>query len=138
MKKAIILCISIIGIILVLIFATNSNDKEEEYLRIHIRANSNSSVDQEVKYKVKDEIVESLIPILAEVETFEEAKIVVEENFGLLESIANKYNVSLKDLNNYNNLEKLYLSPSKSKIYITSKLSILLMYIYLYIASLVS
>lgn len=90
MKKAIILCISIIGIILVLIFATNSNDKEEEYLRIHIRANSNSSVDQEVKYKVKDEIVESLIPILAEVETFEEAKIVVEENFGLLESIANK------------------------------------------------
>ena len=33
---------------------------------------------------------------------------VVMENDSL-ESIASKYNVSLKDLNNYNNLEKLYL-----------------------------
>ena len=37
---------------------------------------------------------------------------VVMENDSL-ESIANKYNVSLKDLNNYNNLEKLYLSSDQ-------------------------
>lgn len=90
MKKAIILCVSIVAMILVLIFATNSGEQESEYLRIHIRANSNASVDQEVKYKVKDEIVDTLIPILAEVETFEEAKVVVEENFELLEGVADK------------------------------------------------
>ena len=45
----------------------------------------------------------------------------VKENESL-ESIANKYNVSLKDLDNYNNLEKLYLAgdqvltiPTKAK-----------------------
>lgn len=37
---------------------------------------------------------------------------VVMENDSL-ESIASKYNVSLKDLNNYNNLEKLYLSSDQ-------------------------
>ena len=90
MKKAVVLCVSILAIILVLIFASNSGNNENEYLRIHIRANSNEGVDQEVKYKVKDEIVDTLIPILAEVETFEEAKEVVEANFDLLEDVANK------------------------------------------------
>lgn len=87
--KKIILCVSIIAVILVLIFATKP-DEEKEYLRIHIRANSNASVDQEVKYKVKDEIVDVLIPLLSEVETFEEAKKVVSENFEKISSTADK------------------------------------------------
>ena len=62
---------------------------DTEYLRIHIRANSNEIEDQNVKYKVKEGVVEALIPILAEVETFEEAKIVMQSNFDLIESVAN-------------------------------------------------
>ena len=64
--------------------------KEEEYLRIHIRANSNSSEDQEVKYKVRDGVVDALIPILSEVETFEEAKNVVSQNFELITRTADE------------------------------------------------
>ena len=33
-------------------------NKEYDYLRLHIRANSNSCVDQNVKYKIKDDVVE--------------------------------------------------------------------------------
>ena len=88
--KKVILILSIFVLIFVLIFASKTNVQEEEYLRIHIRANSNSSVDQEVKYKVKDEVVDVLIPILSEVETFEEAKIVVEKNFELITKTADK------------------------------------------------
>ena len=49
-------------------------DKKTQFLRIHIRANSNAVVDQNVKYKVKDEIVDTLIPLLSSVKTFEQAK----------------------------------------------------------------
>ena len=43
------------------------------YLRVHIRANSNSAQDQEVKYKVRDAVVKYLTPIVAECRTKEEA-----------------------------------------------------------------
>ena len=38
----------------------NSTISADSYFRIHIRANSNLSIDQNVKYKVKDEVVEYL------------------------------------------------------------------------------
>lgn len=74
-------------------FPMNPPEKKEnetEYLRIHIRANSNEIEDQNVKYKVKEGVVEALIPLLADIETFDEAKIVMSENFDLIESVANK------------------------------------------------
>ena len=60
-----------------------------EFLRIHIRANSNNLNDQEVKYEVKDEIVKVLTPILSEVKTKEEATSVISENLTLIENTAN-------------------------------------------------
>ena len=62
---------------------------QTEYLRIHIRANSNSTEDQNVKYKVKEVVVDALIPLLADVQSFDEAKEVMYENFELIESVAN-------------------------------------------------
>lgn len=54
-----------------------NNKKEElenyEYLRIHIRANSNTDADQNIKYKIKDEMVSFLTPYLCDVPTKEEA-----------------------------------------------------------------
>ena len=37
---------------------------QQEYLRIHVRANSNAACDQEIKYLIKDEVVEYLTPIV--------------------------------------------------------------------------
>lgn len=39
---------------------------ENDYLRIHVRANSNDEVDQAVKYKVKDEVVKFITPYAAQ------------------------------------------------------------------------
>lgn len=88
--KKIVLILSIISLVLVLVFCTNGGESEKEYLRVHIRANSNESVDQAVKYKVRDAVVDALIPVLSEVETFTEALIVTEENFGLIKQTADK------------------------------------------------
>lgn len=41
----------------------------QEYLRIHVRADSNTEEAQSVKYLVRDEIVRYLTPIVAECET---------------------------------------------------------------------
>ena len=40
---------------------TTENLNDNEVLRIHIRANSNSVIDQEIKYEVKNKIVDYLI-----------------------------------------------------------------------------
>ncbi len=90
--KYIILAISSIFIILILAISgfTFSNECNVEYLRIHIRANSNSSADQEVKYKVKDAVVEALIPVLSEIETFDQAIEIISNNFSMIENVANQ------------------------------------------------
>lgn len=38
---------------------------ENDYLRIHVRANSNAQIDQDVKYIVKDEMVKFITPYVA-------------------------------------------------------------------------
>ena len=84
------ICFGILTVVLVFLFCPLKATNDVQYLRIHIRANSNSVVDQNVKYKVKDEIVESLIPLLSEIKTFEEAKIKISQNFYLIENVADK------------------------------------------------
>ena len=77
-----------ISFIVIILFCP-SPSYSQQYLRIHIRANSNSVVDQNVKYKVKDEIVDYLIPYFSNAKNFSEAKAVVEQNFHNIERVAN-------------------------------------------------
>ena len=120
--KYFIIIVSIIAITLIFVFAPLANNNVEvEYLRIHIRANSNSIEDQNVKYKVKDEIVEALIPVLSEVETFEEAKSVISNNFSLITSVAD--NVLKQEGFNYSSRAKIdnEYFPTRSYQQITLK-----------------
>ena len=61
----------------------------EDYMRIHIVANSNSAVDQSIKYVVKDAVVSFLLPQLSEAETKEEAEDVIQQNLQKIEEVAN-------------------------------------------------
>ena len=61
-----------------------------EYLRIHIRANSNLCSDQEVKYKVKEKLVDYLTPILSECKTKERAEMEISNRISDIENIANE------------------------------------------------
>ena len=89
--KYILITISCIAIVLILgLSGLVEQESQVQYLRIHIRANSNSEQDQTVKYKVKDNVVEALIPLLSQIESFEEAKCVISENFSMIEQVANQ------------------------------------------------
>ena len=59
-----------------------------EYLRIHIRANSNLDCDQQVKYLVKDEIVSFLTPYIAECNTKQKARTMLEKNLSNMQKVA--------------------------------------------------
>lgn len=119
--KYVWIVLGVICVGLIFLFCPIKNVEKPQYLRIHIRANSNSVLDQNVKYKVKDEIVETLIPILSEVKTFEDAKRKVEENLYLVEWVANK--VLSKEGFNYKSsasLKKEYF-PTRSYDNVTLK-----------------
>ena len=89
MKKSGITFVFVLIIVLAVVVAfSGKTTTYAEYLRIHIRANSNNSNDQEVKYEVKDKIVEVLTPLLCEVKTKEQAIDVVEKNINLLTKTA--------------------------------------------------
>lgn len=77
----------IVFLVLILIIAgltafLNVNNKKpnEDLIRIHIRANSNSDFDQNLKHLVKDDVIKYLTPLLAEAKTKEEAVVVINEN----------------------------------------------------------
>lgn len=60
MKKC---CIVFAGIlIIILLIACFQEEEKQEYLRIHIRANSNSEIDQSIKYQIKDLVVSYFTP----------------------------------------------------------------------------
>ena len=98
--------LSVIAITLILVFCGNIGGTSQEYFRIHIRANSNSSKDQNVKYVVKDAVVDYLIPLLSEVETKIEAEEVLNDNLNNIEDVAN----SILLQNGFSYKSKAYIS----------------------------
>lgn len=78
MKK---ICVILFLLILIIVGAlVLPQEKNYDYLRLHIRANSNMAIDQNVKYKVKECVVEFLTPLFANVKSKDEAIKIVETN----------------------------------------------------------
>ncbi len=67
-----------------------AESKNEEYLRIHVRANSNEETDQAVKYLVKDKVVSYLTPFIAECDTKEKAKTLLTDRLTEIKSVADQ------------------------------------------------
>lgn len=65
-----------------------------DYVRIHIRANSNSELDQSIKLDVRDCVVAYLVPLLKDCKTAAEAKEIIG---GRLDSICEVANGQLGD-----------------------------------------
>lgn len=61
MKK---ICITFLVIIIIIVMAFCQVKDEDEYLRIHVRANSDDVYDQMVKMEVRDALVLYLTPII--------------------------------------------------------------------------
>lgn len=62
-----------------------SEKEDPNYLRIHIRANSDSPDDQEIKLVVRDSVVEYLSPLLQSAKTRQEAEKIVLSHVDKLE-----------------------------------------------------
>ncbi len=86
--------LSVLAIVIVSVgivfFREDPKSKTQDYLRIHITANSNSQEDQNIKYFVKDAVVEYLIPLLSEAENKNEAQEIIFENILNIEKVVNK------------------------------------------------
>lgn len=67
-----------------------SSFDDKDCLRIHIRANSNEQIDQNVKYMVKDAVVEFLTPLLADATNKNKAKQIVTANSEQICLVADK------------------------------------------------
>ena len=69
--------ILILAVVVVMLQPQETAQAENDYLRIHVRANSNDAVDQDIKYKVKDEVVKFITPYAAQCVDKETAKKVI-------------------------------------------------------------
>ncbi|MDE6104773.1 MAG: stage II sporulation protein R [Clostridia bacterium] len=71
MKKLLAVLCAVAAVIATVVFVSRAGGNSEQtvkndYLRIHVRANSNSQTDQSVKYIVKDEVVKYITPYAAQ------------------------------------------------------------------------
>lgn len=111
MKKVVALVLIVLSLAgyAVYYFSKEETLNKEQFLRIHIRANSNNEEDQRVKYVVKDAIVERLYSVVAECETKQELINAINTNKNELEKLANDilrennftYNSSIKVCEEY-------------------------------------
>ena len=89
MKKYIVVILIVISAV-VCVLCGFQKQTDYEYLRIHIRANSNLCIDQDVKYQIKDKLVNFLTPYLCECNDKESAVKTVNNNLENLEKIADQ------------------------------------------------
>lgn len=88
MKKAVIFVILAIVAVVTAISITQTNSGQNaDYLRIHIKANSGSAADGDIKYKIKERVVDALEDELEDVSSKEEAMDVVKDNLGYIKSV---------------------------------------------------
>lgn len=103
MKKRLVILLFLIFILPIFTGCTLKCEAES-YLRIHIRANSNLSVDQNVKYVIKDKVVNFLTPKIAECKNLEDVKNCVLTQKSNLENLCDQ-TLKNKNLNYCSNLK---------------------------------
>ncbi len=64
---------------------------ESKYLRVHIRANSQSLQDQQIKYEVKDLVCDYLTPLFLEVDKIEKAEEILKANLCNIERVVDAF-----------------------------------------------
>lgn len=91
--KKICITFSALAIIILIaagLYSTKNDGVKTEYLRIHIRAESNLEADQNVKYRVKNAVVEFLTPYIAECDTKAKADNILKSLLPQIERVANE------------------------------------------------
>ena len=93
MKKFIALLIAVFAIIGTVALVKNMEttaQADTDYLRIHVRANSNSQTDQNIKYIVKDEVVRFITPYAAQCTDKEKAIKIISSILPQIEEVCDR------------------------------------------------
>ena len=88
MKKIIVALIALAALVVALV--APSGQTNADFLRIHIRADSNSAADQNVKYAVKTAVVDYLTPYLVDIHSKEDAMKAVKARLSGIEEVADE------------------------------------------------
>lgn len=88
MKNIVIVVVLLVVIILAIVLC-GATSETEQLLRIHIRANSNDQCDQDVKYIVKESVVDYLVPYISNCYSLDDAMAIVDSHIGNIRDIAN-------------------------------------------------
>ena len=88
--KKILFAVSALIVLVGIIMLVPSSQTNADFLRIHIRADSNDTADQNVKYVVKTAVVDYLTPYLAEATDKAKAMSIVKSHLTDIESVCDK------------------------------------------------
>lgn len=106
-----ILILSLISVISIMTIVINgevkkvdniSKDYKDKLIRFHVIANSNTDEDQELKLKIRDEVIKYLQPKLQNSKSIQESEAIIKKEYSNLEEISkniileNGYNYSVK------------------------------------------
>lgn len=94
MKKIIISCL-LITVIAMATFIALAPQPDNDYIRIHIRANSNSDYDQSVKYTVKDSVVAAITPLAKEITSYDKMYEVLGNNLAYIKQVVDNQLASM-------------------------------------------
>ncbi len=89
MKRIAIIVVVVVSFLTILLCAPKAS-ANTEFLRIHIRADSNNREDQNVKYIVKQAVVEYLTPYLANAQNKQAAMSVVRSQLANIKHVCDK------------------------------------------------
>lgn len=81
-------CVALLILISTMSICACNNYSNNDVVRIHIRGNSNSYEDQEVKLKVRDGVIEYITPLLAECENSVEVKDMLSDQLNNIEKLS--------------------------------------------------
>lgn len=91
MFMKILVCSFVISVLFSMIpFESTCSELQKDVLRLHILANSNSVSDQQMKLKVRDEVIAKISPLYNGVEKKSDAVLITKNNLSLIENIAQK------------------------------------------------
>lgn len=85
------ICVAVLFGVFLFFAGCSQISNKNDYLRIHIKAHSNVECDQEVKYEIKDLVVNYLTPYLTSCNSKEEVITVLENKKLQVETIINDY-----------------------------------------------
>ena len=88
MKKVILAVVALA--VLVAVIAAVPSRANADFLRIHIRADSNDSADQNVKYEVKSAVVDYLTPYLTKATSKKKAMSIVRSHLRNIEAVCDR------------------------------------------------